>query len=257
MDTNLNKIINKILYIVVMQEESSALLDRDKFIKDEEFCAQYKNILESFIFTNNENNTQIILIRPLEDPLHKTGLFGTEIAFFQTYVGIKHYSPDVVISMGYAGEVACEKVKESVLTHGSVVIAKQKSIYHRRNMIIEFFQKTSEGHYPLHSCETLVKQMGYHSCNVGTSNSFVKHDHIAAANQIKVVEMELCSVARACYYFNVACIGIKIISDTPDNLSDEERMKQFLDSLPILKDKFYETYKNVNNFLLGKSLSEI
>jgi hypothetical protein len=249
-------LINKILYVIVMQEESSALLEQEKFIKDETFCNEYSNILESFILTKDDNS-QIILVRPLEDPLHKTGLFGTEIAFFQTYVAIKFYSPDVVVSMGYAGEVAQDGQNESKLSHGSVVVAKEKCVYHRREMIVKFFEKTSQGHYPLHSCQALVKEMGYHSCSVGTSNSFVKHDYIAASSNIQVVEMELCSVARACYYFNLPCIGLKIISDTPDNLSDEERMKQFLESLPILKAKFYETFNKVNKFVIGKRIEEI
>ncbi len=250
-----------------MKEESDSLLDHDKnFTKDESFCKEYNNILESFTLNKEEENQQIILVRPINDPLHNTGLFGTEIAFFKTYIGIKHYNPDIVISMGYAGEVGVNTDNTdnnedipSKLKIGSVVIAKDKTIYHRRNMIIDFFENTSKGHYPVNSCSKLVESLGYNSCSVGTANSFLKHDDIAASKGIEVVEMELCSVARACCYFNVQCIGIKIISDGPDQkkLEDEVRMKQFLESLPMLKRKFYDTYLEVNKFLIGKNVSDI
>lgn len=242
--------IKKILYIIVMQEEASCLLDNRPFKKDEIISAKYSNILDSY------SDGQIILIVPKNDPINNTGLFGTEIAFFLTYVGIMEYKPDVVISMGYAGDTGVDEK----LPLGAVVIAKEKAVYHRRNMLIEIFSNTCKGNYSLHGAHTMVKDLGYCSHLVGTSNSFVKHDEVAKEQNIKVVEMELCSVARACSYFKTPCIGVKIISDTSDcdNIENlDERQNQFLESLKILKEKFYEAFDKVNTYLLNKNINYI
>jgi hypothetical protein len=241
--------IGKILYCVVMHEESSHLL-KDGFVQDT--SVEFSNVLEAYV--KKTESGDVIIIRPKNDPLHNTGLFGTEIAFFITYIGIKHYNPDVVISMGYAGDTGVgEKLKL-----GSICIAEEKSIYHRREMIIKFFENTSHGHYPVMSCPNLCKELNYVNAKVGTSNSFVDHDKIAHAKNIKVVEMELCSVARACSYFNTPCIGVKIISDSGDEtVSEEEREKQFLKSLVILQKSFYYSFENLNTYLFGKKVDEL
>lgn len=248
-----SKQVNRIMYMIVLPEESNAILEKEKFIKDTVITKDYSNILEAFVL--NKNNTETIIIRPLDDPLHSTSLFGTEIAFFVTYMGIKLFQPDVVISMGYAGEVTLNEGDSLGL--GAVVIAKEKTIYHRRQMIVKYYEKTSEGHYPVLSCDKLVSELNFKSCLVGTSNSFVRHDDVAITKKVQVVEMELCSVARACHYFNIPCIGVKIISDGgATDISEEERVKQFLDSLPFLRQTFFETYEKVNNYLFNKHLSE-
>ena len=239
-----------------MIEESDSVLNKEKFTKDTTLTLGYENILEAFTLT--KENEQIILIRPKIDPLHSTSLFGTEISFFITYMGIKLFSPDIVISIGYAGESTLEIEGDKNLGLGAIVIAKEKSMYHRRNMIVKYFEKTSEGHYPVLSCEKLVEDLNYHSCSVGTSNSFVNHDHIAITKGIKVVEMELCSVARACLYFNVPCVGVKIISDSgAQDMSEEERTKQFLASLVVMREKFFDTFEKLNLYLIGKKVTEL
>ncbi len=247
--------ISKILYVIVLAEESSAILEKEHFQKEETLSKEYSNILEAFVHI--KEGKEIYVIRPIDDPLHSTSLFGTEISFFITYMGIKLFNPDLVISMGYAGEVFCNS--STPLGQGSVVIANDHSIYHRREMIVKFYEKTSSGLYPLHSCQNLVSHLGFQSCKVGTSNCFVRHDHVAGKKGVRVVEMELCSVARACFYFKKPCIGVKIISDggPHEDLSEEDRVKQFLDSLPLLKEKFNETYTTVNEYLFGKSLDQL
>ena len=235
-----------------MDEESSHLLKENDFIKDESISKEYGNILEAFI--KKTDFGEIIIIRPLNDPLHNTGIFGTEIAFFLTYTGIKHFNPDVVISMGYAGDTGSGEK----LPLGTVVIAEDKSLYHRREMIIKFFERTSHGHYPVLTCSNMCKDLFMTNAKVGTSNSFVEQDHIAKVKDIKVVEMELCSVARACSYFKKPCIGVKIISDSGNEIcSEEEREKQFLESLIILQKKFYESFSLLNNYILGRNIDEL
>jgi hypothetical protein len=125
-------------------------------------------------------------------------------------------------------------------------------------MIIKFFENTTHGHYPVITCPNLCKDLDFTNVKVGTSNSFVDHDKIAFEKNIKVVEMELCSVARACSYYNTPCIGVKIISDSGDaTISEEEREKQFLESLVILQKSFYESFEKLNNYLIGKKVNEL
>jgi nucleoside phosphorylase len=243
--------ITSILYVVVMPEESNAILDKGKFEKNNSL-QEYENVLEAF--TTKTDDFQIHIIRPLNDPLHNTGLFGTEIAFFITYIGIKYLKPDIVISLGYAGDTGIGEK----LPLGTIVIAEEKSLYHRRNMIVKVMENTSHGHYPVLSCNKMIKDLNYINAKVGTSNSFVHHDHIAFERGIKVVEMELCSVARACMYFNIPCIGVKIISDCgEENCDIEEREKQFLESLELLRKTFYLAYDEISHYILGKNIKDL
>jgi hypothetical protein len=232
-----------------MHEESSHLL-KGGFIQEK--AIEFENIMEAYVKKTEEG--EVIIVRPKDDPLHKTGLFGTEISFFITYIGIKYFNPDLVISMGYAGDTGVG-VK---LKLGDVCIAEDKSIYHRREMIIKFFENTSHGHYPVLSCPNLCKELSFINAKVGTSNSFVDHDKIAFEKNIEVVEMELCSVARACSYFNTPCVGVKIISDSGDEtVSEDEREKQFMESLVVLQKSFYESFERLNKYILGNQITNL
>lgn len=262
-----NKQIKKILYVMVMEEESNAVLESQKFTKDEEFSALHGNILDVHYleYTKNSENIEnykdksiIYIIRPRKDPLHNTSQFGTEIAFLLTYLGIQQFKPDIVISMGYAGYTNYNNDLKRELTLGDVAIARDKSIYHSRIMIIKEYEKTCEGHYPLHNCENMVKSLNYHSCKVGTDSSFIPHDQCAFGKEIHVVEMELCSVARAAAYFNLPCVGVKIISDTKSDSHDEkERQEMFIKSLMIMREKFYNVFKELNEYMFDKFVEEL
>lgn len=255
----MDKAVKKILYSIVMIEESDAILEREKFVRDYAFCKEYSNILEAFVLDREgENNEkyQVVIVRPLKDPLHNTELFGSEIAFIQAYSGIKYYAPDLVINLGFAVEVTLEGV-ERKLKFGSTVIAKERGIYHKRETIIKSKQHIIEGLYPVMKCDKLIKDLRFEYCSVGTANSFSIIDQVAIKKNIEVVEMELCSVARASYYFKTPCIGVKVISDTTVNRTHEERKNQFVDALPILKQKIHEAYTQLNTYLLGKKLSEV
>lgn len=255
--------IKKILFVIVMEEESNAILEMEKFKKDEDFSELHRNLLDVHYLEVNtgseEDKGVIYIIRPKKDPLHNTSLFGTEIAFLLTYLGIQHYKPDVVISMGYAGYTNFNNdLNGRDLNLGDVAIAREKSIYHSRVMIIKEYEKTCEGHYPVHNCENMVKELNYFSCRVGTDSSFIVHDHCAFSKEIHVVEMELCSVSRAAAYFNVPCIGVKIISDTKSDSYDEnERQEMFIKSLMIMREKFFSVFKELNAYMLNKSIEEL
>ena len=251
-----NKPIKKILYSIVMHEESQILIETFNLKKDEEFSRSHSNLLESYIKYDDKNNLDIILVRPLIDPFNKTELFGTEISFLISYLAIQFYKPDIIISFGYAGSTGINKS----LKLGDIVLAKDCGFYFRRNMIIEFYQKTSMGLYPLFNCENTSKQLNFPLSIIGSSNSFVSHDDIATSKGVEVVEMELCSVARAAYYFKIPCVGLKIISDTSSNdeLTDQkEREKQFLESLKIMRQNLVQGFSILNDFISGKVLNQL
>ena len=257
-----NKKIQKILYVIVMEEESNSVLEMENFKKDEAFSGIHHNLLDLHsleIDNGTEEKNTIYIIRPKKDPLHNTSLFGTEIAFLLTYLGIQQFKPDLVISMGYAGYTNFnDDLNGKELSLGDVAIAREKSIYHAREMIIKEYEKTCEGHYPLHSCDNMVKHLNYFSCRIGTDSSFVIHDHCAFRKEIHVVEMELCSVARASSYFNIPCIGVKIISDTKSDSHDEkERQEMFIKSLTIMREKFFSVFKELNKYILNKYTDEL
>ncbi len=199
---------------------------------------------------------EVILVRPLNDPFNNTPLFGTEIAFLTTYLAAKHYDPDLIVSFGYAGSTGLNKG----LRLGDIVLGKDCGYYFRRNMIIEFYQKTSMGLYPLYNCIKATESLAFPLCQIGSSNSFVNHDQIAHSKNVEVVEMELCSVARAAFYFKIPCVGMKIISDTSknDELTDEkERQIEFLKSLEIMRERIVVGFEKFSEFLVDKKLGDL
>jgi len=253
---DLNKNIEKVLYSIVLPEESQTLIEKYNFKKDDSFSLSHSNLLETFIHINSEKKLEIIIVRPLNDPFNNTPLFGTEIAFLTTYLAAKHYNPDLIISFGYAGTTGLNKT----LGLGDIVLSKDCGYYFRRNMIIEYYQKTSMGLYPVFNCLNASEILGFSLALIGSSNSFVNHDEIAHSKNIEVVEMELCSVARAAYYFKIPCIGIKIISDTSKNnegTDENERALEFLKSLEIMKGKILIAFEKFNDFLKQKKIGEL
>lgn len=253
---NHEKNIKKILYSIVLPEESQILIDKYHFKKDEKFSTDNETLLESFLLEDTSNNLEIIIVRPLNDPLNQTPLFGTEISFLISYLAVKHYKPDIIISFGYAGSTGLNKS----LKLGDIILGKDCGFYFRRSMIIKFYEKTSMGLYPVFNCKKASEALNFPLARVGSSNSFVNHDNIATTKCIEVVEMELCSVARAAYYFKIPCVGIKIISDssTDDDLTDEkEREKAFLDSLSILRHKISEAFAKFNEFCVNKKIQDL
>ncbi len=83
---------------------------------------------------------------------------------------------------------------------------------------------------------------------------------MACAKFIEVVEMELCSVARAAYYFKIPCVGLKTISDTSKDheLTDQkEREAVFLKSLEIMRGQILVDFEKLNEFLPEKKLADL
>lgn len=251
-----NRKITKVLYAIVMPEESQILIEKFSFKKDDEFSNSHPTLLETFTHTDETKNLQLIIVKPLNDPFNNTSLFGTEISFLTTYLAAKHYDPDLIVSLGYAGSTGLNKD----LKLGDIVLSRDCGFYFRRNMIIEYYQKTSMGLYPVFNCEKASEALRFPFAVIGSSNSFVNHDEIACAKMIEVVEMELCSVARAAYYFKIPCFGLKIISDTSknDELTDEkERANEFLKSLEIMRGQILVAFEKINEFLVAKKLGEL
>jgi len=247
--------ITKVLYVVMMQEEITDIIKKYSFQQDTNFSNDNPGMLKGYTSTiksTDNNSIQIHLVCPEFDPLHKKNCFGTEMAFLLAYLGIKNYSPDLVISFGYAGSNGLFPTKV-----GDICIADKSAIYHRNQMLIDFYKESSMGNYPVLSCPKLVEKLKYLSAQVGTSNDFILHDDVAVTMKIGVVEMELCSVARASLYSKTPCVGVKIVSDGGKIQTKEEREKEFMESLEFLRGKVVETFENVNNFLAGKSLSEL
>jgi len=248
--------IQKVLYSIVLPEESQILIDKYNFTKDISFSNSHSTLLESFTQTFPNSSLEIVLVRPLNDPFNNTPLFGTEIAFLTTYLAAKHYDPDLIVSFGYAGSTGLNKS----LKLGDIVLSKDCGYYFRRNMIVDYYKRTSMGLYPVYNCCNAAETLGFPLSQIGSSNSFVNHDEIAHSKNIEVVEMELCSVARAAFYFKIPCVGMKIISDTSkndENTDEKERAMEFLKSLEIMRGKILVGFEKLNEFLNEKKLGDL
>lgn len=245
----LTKKLNKVLFIVIMQEEIDSILENENFSLDKENSQKYENLME--FYTKKIQSIEIILVKFKKDPLHQTSVFGTELAFLATYNSIITYNPDLIVNLGYAGDTGYN----GNLSLGTVCVANNMAKFHRRLMIVDFAKNTNEGNYPLRTFDNLCKELNYKSVSVGTSNSFVEFDDVAFKKGINLVEMELASVARACMYFNKVVLGIKIVSDNSE--ARENRDKAFIEGLSNLKQKFFLTFNELVFYLNNKSINEL
>ena len=98
---NLDIKITKVLYVIMMSEEITDIVKKYNFELDTSITNSHKDMLKGYTAKYKELN--LILVTPDFDPLHKKNCYGTEISFLVAYLGIKHYSPDLVVSFGYAG----------------------------------------------------------------------------------------------------------------------------------------------------------
>jgi len=227
-----------------MREELNAILEKESFTLDTENTRKFSNILEFYI--KKINDLEVIITSLKNDPIYNLSAVGTETAFFAIFTSINLYNPDLVINMGYAGSMKTQI--------GTVCIAENEAVFHRREMIVPSYMQMNEGHFKLPRVDNLVRDLSFSYALVGTSNSFVKYDDVAYKKGFELVEMELSSVAKACSYFNKPLIGVKLVSD--NNLK-ETRGEEFIKSLENLKVKFNTTYNELVNFLGNKNLSDL
>lgn len=246
------QLISKILTIMVMPQEWEQIAKKHNYIEDPDLTNKHKEILKAFKTTYTDqdgNKSDGFLIVPIKDPLHDIEPVGAEICFLLTYIGIKHYDPDVVLSIGFAGSTDVVDYKV-----GDIILGKGNGIYHKRDVIIPPYKPIIKGNYPFADSSSIAKELGFFTGSIGTSDVFEARDDTAIEMGISCLDMECASMARACFYLKKPCIPMKIISDTTKK-TESDRNEEFTKSADSLRNRLEEAYAKLVTYLIGKEKS--
>jgi len=99
--TNQHK-IKKILLVVAMDTEALPIINVLNLKKSPHIFSK----LPMQAYVGTYSNLDILLVDNGKDPVYKVQNIGTQAATLSAYVGIEHFHPDLVISIGTAGGIA-------------------------------------------------------------------------------------------------------------------------------------------------------
>jgi nucleoside phosphorylase len=119
--------VNSILLVVAMQAEADAILTA---LGVKGPGTQLEPPLPPIYYTASSSGLKIHLVVNGQDPVYQLDSFGTDAATLSTYLGIRAFSPDLVVSTGVAGGF---KTQASI---GDVYLSKDSVRYFDRRVSI-------------------------------------------------------------------------------------------------------------------------
>lgn len=150
-----------------------------------------------------------------QDPMYNLDSFGSDAATVSTFLGIKAFSPDLVISTGVAGGF------KSLADIGDVYLSQDSMRYFDRRVSITTpdYQDYAIGFYPVIDASKIAEALGLRTGIVVTGGSF--ENSLIDDRQIRnldgsVVEMEAAAVAKMSMLLEKPFMAVKAIVDFDD-----------------------------------------
>ena len=206
--------VNSILLVIAMQAEADPILSK---LDITEAGKPLEPPLPPIYYSTTYEGIQINLVVNGKDPMYgeKVDSFGTDAATLSTYLGIKRFSPDLVMSTGVAGGF---KTQAEI---GDVYLSKESVRYFDRRVSITSpnYQDYAIGFYPVADASQMAGNLGLKTGIVVTGGSF--ENSLIDDRQIRnlggsVVEMECAAVAKMSMLFRKQFIAAKAIVDFDD-----------------------------------------
>ncbi len=241
--------IKKLLLVMAMEHEASPLVEALPFKK----CPPFHEYLPQQIFHKIHRGMDIWLVVNGKDPAHNVDCVGSQPAILSTSMGIQHFQPDLVVSLGTAGGRYMHGGRV-----GEVYVSENPIYFHDRIIPIPGFEAYGSGGYNSVDVSQLAKDLNLKQGIFSSGDSLyhseetqkVFDDHGAV-----IKEMEAASVAWVAQMFKVPFFGIKVISDLIDTdiPVGEQFLSHFDNATDLLKDKTIE----VLDYLAQKSVEEL
>ena len=205
--------VNSILLVFAMQAEANPLLSALDIKKDS--GKPLERNLPPIYYSTTHLGIKINVVVNGQDPVYKLDSFGTDAATLATYLGIKNFSPDLVVSAGVAGGF---KTQAEI---GDVYLSKDSVRYFDRRVSITDpnYQDYAIGFYPVVDVSQMAATLGLKTGIVVTGGSF--ENSLIDDRQIRnldasVVEMECAAVAKMSMLCGKPFIAAKAIVDFDD-----------------------------------------
>jgi 5'-methylthioadenosine/S-adenosylhomocysteine nucleosidase len=204
--------VKSILLVIAMKAEAEPIL---KALEIDQHGIQLEAPLPPIYYTTTWEGIEINLVVNGEDPVYKLDSFGTDAATLSTYLGIKKFSPNLVMSTGVAGGF---KTKASI---GDVYLSKDSVRYFDRRVSITKpnYQDYAIGFYPVADVTKMAAYLQLKTGVVVTGGSF--ENSLLDDRQIRnldasVVEMEAAAVAKMSMLFKKQFVAAKAVVDFDD-----------------------------------------
>jgi 5'-methylthioadenosine nucleosidase len=230
-ELNQNK-VNKILLVVAMEIEASPIIKK----------LHLQNVPNVFSglpmqgYVGKYANKDIFLITNGKDPMHKVDNIATQPAALATYLGIEHFHPDLVISIGTAGGIEENGAKKND------IYVSQK-IYFLDRRIPDAHTEYGMGGYVSANVDPIINEMKVKKGIVCTGNSFdlsPTDTAIILKNKCSAAEMEAASVAWVSMLMKTPMLAIKGIGDIATSKTSQQ---EYIDNGPFICNKIAETMK--------------
>ena len=204
--------VKSILVVIAMQAEADPILAA---LGIKGAGTQLEPPLPPMHYSTTREGMTINLVVNGQDPVYQLDSFGTDAATLSCYLGIKAFSPDLVISAGVAGGF---KTQASI---GDVYLSKDSVRYFDRRVSITSpdYQDYAIGFYPVVDASLMAADLGLKTGIVVTGGSF--ENSLIDDRQIRnlegsVVEMECAAVAKMSMLWGTPFMAAKAIVDFDD-----------------------------------------
>jgi nucleoside phosphorylase len=188
----------------------------------------------------------IFLITNGKDKTHKVPNIGTQPATLSTYVGINHFNPDLVISIGTAGGIS-----ENGASIGHVY-ASHTIYFIDRRMPIPGYQEYGLGGYESFDVATLSRESFLKRGVICSGDSFDNNETdfaIALKAGCIAKDMEAGAVAWVSMINKVPMVAIKGITDIVGSKSGHDEFNQ---NTPAIMDTLVEKLHELLDHIQSK-----
>lgn len=178
---------------------------------------------------------------------------GTEAAAINSYLAIRNFKPDLLISAGTAGGFASRG------SHiGDIYFSEGQVVYHDHRIPIAGFEEYGRGSYPVLKLARLPEQFGAKRGVVSTGNSLDATGTDLALMELAgaaVKDMEAAAIARVCEETGTAFFAVKSITDLAD---DPNNHNVFLQNYAIASAALGTLLERVLRFLAeGRNFEDL
>ena len=214
--------VKSILVVIAMQAEADPILAA---LGIKGAGTQLEPPLPPMHYSTTREGMTINLVVNGQDPVYQLDSFGTDAATLSCYLGIKAFSPDLVISAGVAGGF---KTQASI---GDVYLSKDSVRYFDRRVSITTpdYQDYAIGFYKVVDATQMARDLGLKTGIVVTGGSF--ENSLIDDRQIRnlegsIVEMEAAAVAKMSMLFEKHFIAAKAVVDFDDQVGFSSQFDQ-------------------------------
>ena len=197
-----------ILLVMAMEEEAAAVL---KILPFQSLSAPLEEDLPPHGYTTQLDHLNVALVVNGQDPVYRVASFGTDAATLATYLGIRAFAPDLVISAGVAGGFKAQGAEI-----GTVYVSEDSVRYIDRRVSITEpnYRDYAVGFYPVADASQMAQTLGLPTGIVVTGGSFENSPEDEAqirAHGAVAIEMEATSVAKMSMLIKTPFLAVKAV----------------------------------------------